>query len=249
MQKVQTLSPPLTNTFLSAAGQAQLVFQRVTNHPLFNQLSGFLPAGYFLLLVMAEGHDLLRLLEKPLATTEAEVHIFAAAAATIGKMLFMSLIAVLFLIRKPPIRKAPGVQPRLTAMAGTFLLMAIVLLPTPEATLWQSLLGLGLVAIGSAFSVVAIGYLGRSFSIMAEARELVTRGVYSHIRHPLYLAEEVAVIGAIVIYFSPPAILLLLIHIALQIQRMRNEESVLGQTFPEYEAYKARTARVIPRIY
>jgi len=30
---------------------------------------------------------------------------------------------------------------------------------------------------------------------------------------------------------------------------MRNEEVVLTETFPEYRAYCARTARIVPGIY
>ncbi len=84
---------------------------------------------------------------------------------------------------------------------------------------------------------------------MAEARELVTRGPYAFVRHPLYLAEEIAVLGAIVIFLSLPAVLLLFLHVAIQIQRMRNEEAVLQQAFPEYAAYMANTSRAIPGVY
>jgi protein-S-isoprenylcysteine O-methyltransferase Ste14 len=34
-----------------------------------------------------------------------------------------------------------------------------------------------------------------------------------------------------------------------QLQRMRNEERVLGAAFPEYVAYAARTRRLIPGVY
>jgi protein-S-isoprenylcysteine O-methyltransferase Ste14 len=39
--------------------------------------------------------------------------------------------------------------------------------------------------IGSAGAVVALGQLGRSFSMMAEARRLVTSGTYRFARHPI----------------------------------------------------------------
>ena len=42
--------------------------------------------------------------------------------------------------------------------------------------------------------------------------------------------------------------LLLAVHIGFQLRRMRNEEVVLGEIFPEYAAYKAKTARLIPGI-
>jgi protein-S-isoprenylcysteine O-methyltransferase Ste14 len=43
---------------------------------------------------------------------------------------------------------------------------------------------------GNALAVLVMVQHGRSFSIMAEARQLVTSGVYRWVRHPLYLAEE-----------------------------------------------------------
>ena len=37
--------------------------------------------------------------------------------------------------------------------------------------------------------------VGRSVSVMPEARKLVTSGLYRHIRRPLYLVEEIGVLG------------------------------------------------------
>jgi len=55
-----------------------------------------------------------------------------------------------------------------------------------------------LVLIGNAGSIIALRQLGRSFSVMAEARQLVTSGLYRFVRHPLYLTEEIAIIGVFV---------------------------------------------------
>ncbi len=84
---------------------------------------------------------------------------------------------------------------------------------------------------------------------MAEARHLVTEGPYAVIRHPLYLAEEIAVLGVFLQFMSFWAGILLVAHFGLQIQRMLNEEQILRQAFPGYEAYMKRTARLIPGIY
>jgi protein-S-isoprenylcysteine O-methyltransferase Ste14 len=43
--------------------------------------------------------------------------------------------------------------------------------------------------------------------------------------------------------------LLVIVQIACQIRRMRNEEIVLMEVFPEYSSYKRKTARIIPRLY
>jgi protein-S-isoprenylcysteine O-methyltransferase Ste14 len=125
----------------------------------------------------------------------------------------------------------------------------LILFPAATPSLLQTLIGTSLVVLGTAFSIIAVGTLGRSFSIMAEARRLVTRGVYSIVRHPLYLAEEIAVLGIVVQVFSLPAVLLLTLHVAIQIRRMENEETVLKNAFPEYETYMVQTRRLIPGVY
>ena len=99
------------------------------------------------------------------------------------------------------------------------------------------------------FATYAVLGLGRSLSILPEARRLVTQGPYAIIRHPLYLGELVALLGVTVQYFSGWALLLLLLQCAFQLGRIRNEERVLSSVFPEYRDYMARTARLVPHIY
>src|SRR6476620_11055473 len=94
-------------------------------------------------------------------------------------------------------------------------------------------------------SRVVLLWLGRSFSTMPEARRLVTSGPYRYMRHPLYLTEEIAVIGVLLQYRSPAAFALVALQMALQVRRMLCEEQVLGETFPEYEQYCANTPRLV----
>jgi protein-S-isoprenylcysteine O-methyltransferase Ste14 len=106
-----------------------------------------------------------------------------------------------------------------------------------------------LILLGAALAVYALTQLGRSFSVMAEARQLVTSGVYRIVRHPLYVAEEIAVIGLVIQFLSYQTLLLVAVHAGFQLRRMRNEEAILISSFPEYGAYKEKTARLIPGIY
>jgi protein-S-isoprenylcysteine O-methyltransferase Ste14 len=102
---------------------------------------------------------------------------------------------------------------------------------------------------GSGLAVYVLSHLGRSFSIMAEARRLVTNGPYSLVRHPLYIAEFVGIFGAFIQYASLPVTILLLTQITFQLLRIRNEEDVLKSTFPEYASYMARTNRLVPGVW
>jgi protein-S-isoprenylcysteine O-methyltransferase Ste14 len=106
-----------------------------------------------------------------------------------------------------------------------------------------------LILAGSGAALYTLAQLGRSFSMMAEARRLVTWGPYRYVRHPLYVAEELAIIGLFMQFASVWSALVLAVHIAFQLRRMHNEETVLADIFPEYAAYRQRTARLLPGIY
>jgi protein-S-isoprenylcysteine O-methyltransferase Ste14 len=105
------------------------------------------------------------------------------------------------------------------------------------------------ILVGNALSVFVLTQLGRSFSVMAEARHLITSGVYRFVRHPLYLAEEVAALGVYMQFWSAWTTLLMLAHLVFQLRRMHNEETLLSEAFPNYLEYQKSTARFIPGLY
>jgi protein-S-isoprenylcysteine O-methyltransferase Ste14 len=121
----------------------------------------------------------------------------------------------------------------------------------PARPLSPAILGvsIGLIAVGCAVSAYTVWHLGRSLSIMPEARQLVTSGPYRIVRHPLYLCEFIAMTGVALQYLSWTAGFLLLTQAGLQLLRMLNEERVLRRAFADYDCYAARTARLIPGIY
>ena len=162
---------------------------------------------------------------------------------------FCALIAGTVVLRLRPAAKARGLEPRLSALFGTFLASALVFFPRCDLPLAAEITSILLIVAGNALATIALMQLGRSFSIMPEARRLVTSGVYGLMRHPLYLAEELAVIGVLIQFLSVGTVLLCAAHIAFQVRRMRNEEMVLAGAFPEYRAYCARTVRLLPGIY
>jgi len=167
--------------------------------------------------------------------------------------LFNLVLIGLVLVRRRPIDTARGLYPRCVAFLGTFLFLLLISLrlPIPMAPLSY---GLSIVSslfllIGGCGSLIVVLWLGRSFSIVPQARRLVIVGPYRWVRHPLYLVEEVMIVGSAILYSPPWSYILLVCHVALQIERMRLEEAVLRRAFPEYAAYAARTARLIPGVY
>jgi len=107
---------------------------------------------------------------------------------------------------------------------------------------WLRWIGLGLGLVGLAGLIVARYTLGRSFSISPRARELVTRGIYSRIRNPIYLSGLVVAAG-IVLMVRKPALWFVLLPIAiLQIIRARKEARVLENAFGDsYREYRKHT--------
>jgi len=103
-------------------------------------------------------------------------------------------------------------------------------------------IGFLLALIGLGGVVTARYTLGRSFSITPQARELVTRGIYSRIRNPIYVFGIVMLVG-IFLVARQPLLWWLIVPLAIgQFIRARREARVLEQKFGDaYREYRART--------
>src|SRR5438270_7569894 len=81
--------------------------------------------------------------------------------------------------------------------------------------------------------------LGNSFSVTPQAKALVTGGVYSKVRHPVYVFGALMITGLLLYTNMPWLLLTLIVIIPLQIVRARAEEKVLTEKLgDEYLAYK-----------
>ena len=169
--------------------------------------------------------------------------------ANVTTLIFLAILIVLFVVRYVPQRTMLQLRARCVAVAGAFLSVSILLLPPQELSSSLYVISLVLIISGTIFAIYAGLVLGRSISILPEARRLVTRGPYAFVRHPLYLGEIVAVIGVALQFLSIWALLIVGLQFVLQLLRMNYEERVLSQVFPEYQNYIARTARLMPGVY
>src|SRR5207245_8546437 len=100
----------------------------------------------------------------------SKLAIIAQVAATI----FLALQLVMTVARLPPKGTANGIEPRITSIAGAFLILSGMFLTPAVDSESAQLIALCLIFIGTASSILCLYRLGRSFSIMATARRLVT---------------------------------------------------------------------------
>jgi protein-S-isoprenylcysteine O-methyltransferase Ste14 len=112
--------------------------------------------------------------------------------------------------------------------------------PQPHGPL--RLLGLLLALIGLSGTILARYTLGRSFSWVPKATGLVTTGIYSRIRNPIYVSGTFLVVGAGVMLRRPEVLAVIAVMIPMQIFRARKEAAVLEAKFGDaYREYRKHT--------
>ena len=118
-----------------------------------------------------------------------------------------------------------------------FLFYAAKLAWTP-----QHILGVAIVAPSLVLLIIARLQLADAFSIRARASKLVTTGLYSRVRNPIYVFSSLILAGVIIFAGRPIWFLALALIVLLQVRRGRKESRVLEEKFgDEYRAYKSRT--------
>jgi protein-S-isoprenylcysteine O-methyltransferase Ste14 len=119
-----------------------------------------------------------------------------------------------------------------------------------DAVRW---LGLSLCIAGGVLRVRATFLLGRRFSglvAIQPGHSLVTTGLYGVLRHPSYLGLLVSSLGWGLTFRSAVGVLLTFLTIPPILARIQAEDALLLKHFgAEYDAYRARTARLIPGLY
>jgi len=142
---------------------------------------------------------------------------------------------------------APRLRPNLlwflwlqVVLFSVWLYAAIFVVPGPWD--WLRRAGLVLMMVGAVLFFTARIQLGNSFAIRAQARELVTTGLYSKIRNPIYVFGAVMVAGFLIIVRKPYWFLVLAVLAVAQILRSRQEARVLEARFGDrYREYRKHT--------
>jgi len=114
-------------------------------------------------------------------------------------------------------------------------------------------IGVALYALGGIVRLWPVFMLGNRFSglvAIQPGHKLVTTGIYSIIRHPSYLGLLIIALGWGLAFRSSIGVILAALNLVPLIGRIRAEEKLLASEFgAEYEAYRARTSKIVPGVY
>jgi len=142
-------------------------------------------------------------------------------------------------------------------VAAQFSLMLALLVAGPlwrvQWTGWAAPgLGLVLVLIGAWFGLAGVRVLGVNRTPFPEPKrgsQLITTGIYAHVRHPLYASVIALGFGWALLWRSWPALVLAAAQIAFFHAKARLEERLLRARFSDYADYARRVPRFIPRLF
>jgi protein-S-isoprenylcysteine O-methyltransferase Ste14 len=125
--------------------------------------------------------------------------------------------------------------------SATLLVVALIILLPGK---WHAARWIGLaISVPSALLLVIARYqLGGSFSVAPKARALVTHGLYSRIRNPMYVFSGLTILGLVIALQSPFGYVVPVVLLVVQMVRAHREARVLEEQFgEEYRRYRAQT--------
>jgi protein-S-isoprenylcysteine O-methyltransferase Ste14 len=165
----------------------------------------------------------------------------------LGIVCVEGMTALLFMVRQAPLETSRRTLAWLAAPVGAFSMLLARPVAHPDAGPLAVFEVLQLV--GLAIALIGLGFLGRSFGVVAAIRRVKTSGVYGLVRHPIYSAYLLTYAGYVLENMSLRNAALLLLSTAAQLVRIAEEERVLV-TDPDYRAYRQRVRyRLIPFVY
>jgi len=163
---------------------------------------------------------------------------------------FYALLILLYFLRSQATSTSKSFLTNCIAIIATLIPFTFPFLgkPLPAKPVIVALADL-IILFGIALSFYALGALGRSFSIIPQARRFVQAGPYRVVRHPLYLSEVISTFGLVIAGLGILKIAMFLLFVAFQVYRALQEEKLLASVFPEYKQYCSKTVRFIPGLF
>ena len=163
---------------------------------------------------------------------------------------YFTLLVVLYAVRLPRRGTDHRAAVIFIAFSGTFAAIGASFIPGGTRREGLVVVADVLATAGLAYSVWGLAYLRRSFSIIPEARRLVTGGPYRLSRHPVYLGEVTTAIGVNLATGGLLTAVAIAYFIGCELLRIRWEEEILAAAFPnDYPAYARRVPRYLPNPF
>lgn len=177
-------------------------------------------------------------------------------------MLFLGLWLLLkapaLLEKRLESRESEAAQKRVVAVSALAFILSFVLAGLDYRFGWSSLprwlIGLAaLVQLGSYVMYAAVmkqnAYLSRTVKVQ-EGQQVVDRGLYAVVRHPMYTATVLMFLAMPLVLGSWPAFAVMLLYPVVIVQRIKNEEKLLSEGLAGYREYTARVKyRLIPFVW
>jgi protein-S-isoprenylcysteine O-methyltransferase Ste14 len=123
--------------------------------------------------------------------------------------------------------------------------------PPANPALWPWALGLLAIGVALGIAALAVNRPG-NFIIRPEVKaraNLVTGGVYRHLRHPMYAGLLLGALALVLLDPRPWRWLAWLALVAVLVAKSLREERYLQAAFEQYAAYRARTWRFLPWVW
>ena len=112
-----------------------------------------------------------------------------------------------------------------------------------------AVLGTIVTALGLGIAIAARIQLASNWSAAVEIKEghtLIRSGLYAHVRHPIYSALLLGLLGSAIAVGQWRELFGVALILVALILKARHEEDLLRQTFPDYERYRQETSAFIP---
>lgn len=141
-------------------------------------------------------------------------------------------------------------------VVGQALLLLIYLLAPRSAATWPRrlppLAGLPALLLGAGLLAWGSGALGRLLTPLprpAATGQVIDRGPYRHLRHPIYAGVTLGALGLALLTRHDRRLLVTAALALFFDAKARREERWLLTHYPEYRVYRERVRRFVPGLY
>jgi len=160
------------------------------------------------------------------------------------EVVYFILLILTYVLRSQVRERAVGFSERWLPFLIPMFLMSLGTEPIVHADL--RMWAISLLMVGDAIQLTGVWTLRRNFSVMVEARSVVSQGIYRYVRHPLYLGGFFSGAGVWLLRMSVWTTVLFVLFVVGEVYRAVLEERKLEGSFPEYTSYKQCVPMFIP---